>query len=85
MYTGSIQLPFLTALQPGEEENEEHGKSVKVHITSIAPVLQDFLDFFPDVISFQHVLHFDVGRSQIEWNLKMKSEMSVCSYNAKRP
>ena len=24
---------------------------------------------FSDIISFQHVLHFDVGSSQIEWKL----------------
>ena len=24
-----------------------------------------------DIISFQHVLHFDVGRSEIEWNMKV--------------
>ena len=29
------------------------------------------------IISYQHVLHFDVGRSQIEWNMKVKSEISV--------
>ena len=23
-------------------------------------------------ISFQHILHFGVGRSQIEWNMKVK-------------
>ena len=26
---------------------------------------------FFDIISFQHVLHFDVGRSEIEWNMKL--------------
>ena len=24
------------------------------------------------MISFQHVLHFDVGRSEIGWNMKLK-------------
>ena len=38
---------------------EEHGKSVKVAITSITHVLQDFLNF-SDIISFKHVFHFDV-------------------------
>ena len=60
-----------------KEEEEEHGKTVKYHITSITPVLQDFADFFSDIISFQHVLHFGVGRSQIEWNMKVKTEISV--------
>ena len=52
--------------------------------TSITPVLQHFLI---DIISFLHVPHFDVDRSQIEWNLRVKTEMSACiySYNAKRP
>ena len=49
----------------GKEESEEHGNSVKVEITCSTPVLQAFLDFFSDIISFQHVLHFGVGRSQI--------------------
>ena len=30
----------------GKKEDEEHGKSVKVEIKSITPVLQAFLDFF---------------------------------------
>ena len=55
---------------------EELGNSVKIEITSITPVLHAFLDFFSDIISFQHVLHFVVGRSQIEWNLN-KTEISV--------
>ena len=34
-------------VQPEEEAEEEHGKpTVKVHITSITPVLQDFAHFF---------------------------------------
>ena len=48
-------------MEAEEAEHEEHGKSVKVEITSITPVLQAYLDFFPDIISFQHVLHFGVG------------------------
>ena len=39
---------------------------MKYHSTSITPVLQDFVDFFLNIINFQHVLHFHVGRSQIE-------------------
>ena len=37
-------------------------------------ILQDNFDLFCDIISFQHVLHFDVGRSEIEWNMKLKME-----------
>ena len=42
--------------------NPEHVNSVKSLITCITPVLRAFLDFFPDILSFQHVPHFDVGR-----------------------
>ena len=31
------------------------------------------LDFFPDIISLQRVFHLGVGRSQIEWKLKVKN------------
>ena len=44
---------------------------------SITPVLQAILDCFPDIISFQHVFHLGVGRSQIEWKLKAKTLISV--------
>ena len=37
---------------------------MKYHITSITPV-------FLNIISFQHDLHFGVGRSQIEKNLNL--------------
>ena len=48
---------------------------VKISITCITPVLQAI--FFPDIISFQHVFHLGVGRSQIEWKLKVKTQISV--------
>ena len=68
-----------TALQPEEEaeaeDDEEHGNSVKVEFRSITPILHAFLDVFSDIISFQHVLYFDVGKSEIEWNTKMKTEI----------
>ena len=53
--------------------------SVNFHINNYYfKVLHLFYNIiFPDIISFQHVLHFDVGRSQIEWNLKVKSKISV--------
>ena len=50
---------------------------MKISITCITPVLQAILDFFPDIISFQHVFHLGVGRSQIEWKLKVKTQISV--------
>ena len=50
---------------------------MKIEITCITPVLQAILDFFPDIISFQHVFHLGVGRSQIEWKLKVKTRISV--------
>ena len=59
------------------EEDEGHGNSVKISITCITPVLQAILDFFQDIISFQHVFHLGVGRSQIEWKLKVKTQISV--------
>ena len=58
-------------------EIPEHGKIVKYHITSITPLLQDFADFFLNIISFQHGLQFDVGRSQIEWNMTVEIETSI--------
>ena len=50
---------------------------MKISITCITPVLQAILDFFPDIISFQHVFHLGVGRSQIEWKLKATIQISV--------
>ena len=50
---------------------------MKISITCITPVFQAILDFFPDIISLQHVFHLGVGRSQIEWKLKVKTQMLV--------
>ena len=52
---------------------------MKYHITSITSVLQGFADFFFDIISFRHVLHFGVCRSQIEWNMKVKGQILICT------
>ena len=51
--------------------------TVKISITCITPVLQAILYFFADIISFQHVFNLAVGRSQIEWKLKAKTQISV--------
>ena len=51
---------------------------MKYHITSITSVLQDFAVFF-NIISFLHVLHFGVCRSQIEWNMKVKGQILICT------
>ena len=54
---------------------------MKISITCITPILQAVLDFFPDIISFQHVFHLGVGRSrQIQWKLKVKTQISVFPY-----
>ena len=48
MFVGCVVIE-ITALQPeeeAEEEDEEHGNSVKISITCITPVLQAILDFF---------------------------------------
>ena len=52
---------------------------MKYHITNITSVLQDFADIFSNIISFRHVLHFGVDRSQIDWNMKVKIEISICT------
>ena len=69
-------LSFVSSIGKEEEEaeSEEHGNSMKIEMTCITPA---FLDFFKDIISFQHVLHFGVGRGQIECKLKVKTEISV--------
>ena len=69
MIVDASVVRFVSSIGKEEEEepeSEEHDNSVKIEITCITPVLQAFLDLFPDIISFQHVLHFGVGRSQIE-------------------
>ena len=81
MYTCKIScLLVFRLLRYWSSTGREHGKTVKYHITSITPVLQDFADFFLiSLIGFQHVLQFGVGRSQIEWNMKVKIEISICT------
>ena len=65
-------LIFVSSIgKEKEKKAEEHGKSVKVLQLQVlyTPILQDFLEFFSDIISFQLVLHFDVDKSEVEWNL----------------
>ena len=58
----------------GKEEVEEN---VKLQLQVLHVFYKIIFDMFFDIISFQHVLHFDVGRSEIEWNMKVKMEISV--------
>ena len=61
---------------PLDHENHENTTPRKIPaIRYIIPVLLAFLDFFPDIICFKHVLDIGVGRSKIEWKLKMKTEV----------
>ena len=53
-----------------------------MHGTTFRPPLQVLHVFykinfylFSNIISFQHVLHFDVGITEIEWNMKVKTEI----------
>ena len=39
-----------------------------------------FCGFFLNTISFQHVLHFGVGKSQIDWNMKVNGEIVFVHY-----
>ena len=45
---------------------------------SITPVLQYFADLF-SILLVQDDLHFGVGRSLIEWNMKVKIGISICT------
>ena len=49
----------------------------EINIISITYILQDNISIclLIIIISFQRVLHFDVGINEIEWNLKVKTEM----------
>ena len=49
-----------------EEAEEEHGKIVKYHITSITPVLQDFADFFSISVVFN--MFFTLAMVKVKWN-----------------
>ena len=42
------------------------GRHCEINNTSITCILHDNFDLFFDIIRFQHVLHFDVGRREIE-------------------
>ena len=53
---------------------------MKYHITSITPVLQDFADFFSISLVFNMFFTLMlVRRSQIEWNMKVKISISICT------
>ena len=62
---------------------KKHGNSVKIlnHMYYTCFIITRF---FSDIISFQHVLHFGVGRSQIEWKLKVKTDIKQSLYRKYR-
>ena len=63
-------LLFNRKKQKKKKMKNMHGNSVKISITCITPVK------LSDIIIFQHVFHLGVGRSQIEWKLKVKTQIS---------
>ena len=74
-------LSFVSST--GKEEPEENVTTFRPLFTSITCILQDNFDLFFDIISFQHALHFDVGRSEIESNMKFKMGILVFTYGQK--
>ena len=66
-------LSFVSSTGKEEDNMGPLSGHCEITITSITCILQDNFD----IISFQHVLHFDVGRSEIEWNMKVIMETSV--------
>ena len=46
---------------------------------TILQVLHRFYKILLIFSQYQHVLHFGNGKSQIEWNMKMKIEISICT------
>ena len=50
---------------------------MKIEITCITPVLQAFLDFFQISLAFNIFSTFGVGISEIEWKLKVKTDIAV--------
>ena len=70
------EMPYFSHLvtmqEEEEEEEEEDSKSVKVEIKSITPVLQYFLD-----VRYYELSSCDIHKSQIEWNLKVKCQISL--------
>ena len=72
-----VRVSVIEVLLFNRKKKQKKKNMVKIEITCIAPVLQAFLNFFPVIISFQHVLHLGVGRSQIESKLKVKTQISV--------
>ena len=49
-------LRYWSSIGRSGRREEEHGKTVKYHITSITPVLQDFADFFSMSLVFNMFL-----------------------------
>ena len=63
------------AFSKEEDEEEEHGQSVKILFHTSCDIFHFFACSY-----FSHVLHLDVLRRQIELKLKVKIEISC--YNA---
>ena len=72
-----VGVSVIEILLFNRKKKKQKMKNMAISITCIIPVLQAILDYFSDIISFQHVFHLGVGRSQIEWKLKLKTEISV--------
>ena len=76
VYMQNFMFVGVSVIEILEFNQKKKKKMAKLWIT---PVLQDFADFFLNIISFQHVPHFGIGRSQIELNMKVKIEISICT------
>ena len=68
MYTCKISclLVFRLFRYVSSIRRKEHGKTVKYHITSITPVLQDFADFFS--ISLVFNMFFNLALVEVKLN-----------------
>ena len=70
MLVGVSVIEILLFNRKKKKKNMATLRKFQLHVLHLYYKL--FLIFFPDIISFQHVFHLCVGRSQIEWKLKVK-------------
>ena len=77
MFVGALVIEILEFNQKKKKKKIKKNMAIPYYKYYIG--FTRFCRFFFNIISFRHVLHFGVGRSQIEWNMKVKGQILICT------
>ena len=76
MFVGFVVIEIRLFNRKKKKKKQKNMATLRKWKLHVLHLFYKLFLIFSDIISFQHVFHLGVGRSQIEWKLKVKFQFS---------